>query len=113
MYILICFGLTKRTVLLLLFVMVENLKNALDTNNEKEIMEHLHRFYRRAARLRRGRPGVGGARQNHRPAHLGGGQAVPAAAGGGSALLFLEAGVPRGYAGVCGVGRERNKIAEK
>ena len=46
MYILICFGLTKRTVLLLLFVMVENLKNALDTNNEKEIMEHLHRFYR-------------------------------------------------------------------
>ena len=37
MYILICFGLTKRTVLLLLFVMVENLKNALDTNNEKEI----------------------------------------------------------------------------
>ena len=26
--------------------MVENLKNALDTNNEKEIMEHLHRFYR-------------------------------------------------------------------
>ena len=50
---------------------------------------------------------------DHRPAHLGGGQAVPAAAGGGSALLFLEAGVPRGYAGVCGVGRERNKIAEK
>ena len=46
MYILICFGLTKRTVLILLFVMVENLKNALDTNNEKEIMEHLHRFDR-------------------------------------------------------------------
>ena len=46
MYILICFGLTKRTVLLLLFVKVENFKNALATHNEKEIMEHLHRFYR-------------------------------------------------------------------
>ena len=28
------------------FIFLDEATNALDTNNEKEIMEHLHRFYR-------------------------------------------------------------------